>query len=265
MYGNHFYNQTTRRYVALFGTLFNDIIITRNDNSGKEVQRLKIPIHYAPVQKILARLEGDPDLNAPAMTLPRMSFELVDMSYAADRKIPRTLAMSKVSTDSAKKSVQFVPAPYDLQFQLNVMTKYNEDGVKIIEQILPFFKPDVTHSVKLLDDFEEYFDIPIVLESVSTEDTYEADFQTRRTLIWTLNFTLKGIYFGPTSQRKVIKFVDVNFYDKLEADATEVEQINIQPGLTANGTPTTNINETVDYVNINVDDDWDYIVQIKDP
>lgn len=265
MYGNHFYNQTTRRYVALFGTLFNDIIITRKDNSGSEVQKIKVPINYAPVQKLLARIEGDPNLNAPAMTLPRMSFEMISMSYAGERKVNRRMTLSQGAADNAVKSYQFAPTPYDLEFQLNIMAKYSEDAVKIVEQILPYFKPDVTHSVKLLDEFDEYFDIPIILNSVTMEDTYENDFQTRRAIIYTLTFTLKGIFFGPTSEKKIIKFVDVNLYDNMNASSDVVEQVNIQPGLTANGTPTTNINETVDYVNINVSDDWDYIVQIKDP
>ena len=264
MYGNRFYNATTRKYIALFGTLFNDIVITRDDNDDTEIQKIKVPIHYAPMQKILARIEGDASLDAPAMTLPRMSFEMMNMTYAPDRKLQRRMTLSQGAADDAVKSYQFAPTPYNLEFQLNIMTKYEEDGTKIVEQIIPFFKPDVTHSVQILSEFEEYFDIPIVLNGVSKEDTYESDFQTRRVLIWTLNFTLKGIYFGPTSEKKVIKFIDVNLYDTLDENSTEVEQINIQPGLTANGEPTTNIDETVDYVNINVDDNWGYIVQIKD-
>lgn len=129
MYGNHFYNQTTRRYVALFGTLFNDIIITRKDNSGSEVQKIKVPINYAPVQKLLARIEGDPNLNAPAMTLPRMSFEMISMSYAGERKVNRRMTLSQGAADNAVKSYQFAPTPYDLEFQLNIMAKYSEDAV----------------------------------------------------------------------------------------------------------------------------------------
>jgi len=117
----------------------------------------------------------------------------------------------------------FAPAPYDIEFQLNVMTKYNEDGTKIIEQILPFFKPDCTVSVKLIDELGTYFDIPIVLNSVSQEDTYEGDFESRRALIWTLNFTMKGYFFGPVSTKKQITFVDV--------DLAPVPELSVgQPG-----------------------------------
>ena len=265
MYGTHFYNQTTRRLVATFGTLFNNIIITRDDNSGTEVQRMKVPIHYAPYQKILARLDGDPNLSAPAMTLPRMSFEITDIAYNAERKLGSLNRISR-STPGNNDSLtyRYNPSPYDLNFQLNIMVKYHEDGLKIVEQIIPYFKPDVTVSAKLVDDIDTYFDIPIVLNDVSMEDTYENDFQTRRVIIWTLNFTLKGYYFGPSTTKKVIKFIDVNLYDRIEEDADIVESINIQPGLTANGEPTTDINETISYLDIDVDDDWAYIVRIVD-
>ena len=209
MYGNHFYNETTRRYVAVFGTMFNDIEISRK-TGNTTTQQMKVPINYAPMQKILARINQDPQLNAPAITLPRMSFEMTGMTYAPDRKLTSVTKLVKSGGTDASMTSMFAPAPYDIEFQLNVMTKYNEDGTKIIEQILPFFKPDCTVSVKLIDELGTYFDIPIVLNSVSQEDTYEGDFETRRALIWTLNFTMKGYFFGPVSTKKQITFVDVD-------------------------------------------------------
>ena len=209
MYGNHFYNETTRRYVAVFGTMFNDIEISRK-TGNTTTQQMKVPINYAPMQKILARINQDPQLNAPAITLPRMSFEMTGMTYAPDRKLTSVTKLVRASAADGDMTSMYAPAPYDIEFQLNVMTKYNEDGTKIIEQILPFFKPDCTVSVKLIDELGTYFDIPIVLNSVSQEDTYEGDFESRRALIWTLNFTMKGYFFGPVSTRKQITFVDVD-------------------------------------------------------
>ena len=211
MYGNHFYNETTRRYVAVFGTMFNDIVISRKTGSTT-VQQMKVPINYAPMQKILARLDQDLQLNAPAITLPRMSFEMTGMTYSPDRKLTSVTKLVKASGADGTMTSMFAPAPYDIEFQLNVMTKYNEDGTKIIEQILPYFKPDCTVSVKLIDELGTYFDIPIVLNSVSQEDTYEGDFESRRALIWTLNFTMKGYFFGPVSSKKQITFVDADIY-----------------------------------------------------
>ena len=263
MYGNHFYNESTRRYVAVFGTMFNDMQIGRSDGNGSEIQRATVPINYAPVQKILAKLEQDPNLDATAMTLPRMSFEITGMSYNGDRKLT-SLTKQTRGNATGSKSTLYTPSPYDIEFQLNIMTKYNEDGTKILEQILPYFKPDVTVSVKMIDSMDLYVDIPIVLNSVSTEDSYEGDFTTRRALIWTLNFTMKAYYFGPTVQKKIIKFVDVNFTPDMDITTPTSSSVTIQPGLTTGGVGTQVLADSVAYSDISVDDDWKYIVQVLD-
>ena len=145
------------------------------------------------------------------------------------------------------------------------MTKHTEDGTKIIEQILPYFKPDVTVSVKMIDSLETYVDIPVILNNVSTEDTYEGDFSTRRALIWTLNFTMKAYYFGPTSIKKMIKFTEVDVKPDVIPTSDTVTQVQVQPGLTDQGVGTTSIADTIPYSDINIDDDWNYVVQISDP
>jgi len=263
MYGNTFYNETTRKYVATFGTHFNDIIINRKDNAGTTIQTFKVPINYAPMQKILAKLEQDPSLNAPAMTLPRMSFEITNMAYNPSRKLGSLTRLTRgIPGTNDSLLAQYVPAPYDIEFQLNIMTKYDEDGTKILEQIIPYFKPEVTPSVQLIADLDPV-DVPIVLNSVSKEDVYEGAFEERRALIWTLSFTMKAYYFGPTTTKKIIKFVEANVYIPLTAD-DPFERITVQPGLTANGEPTTDQAETIAYQDINFDDDWAYIVTIED-
>lgn len=263
MFGNSpFYHQTTKRYVSCFGTLFNDIYITREDNDGNEVQRMVVPISYGPRQKFLARIQQDPNLTAPAITLPRMSFEMQGISYDGSRKLTNAQWNRKTLTSAVTGQV-FSPVPYNIQFTLSIMAKYTEDGTKILEQILPFFTPDFTITAKLVDELDVVVDVAIVLNSVSVEDAYEASFQERRVMIWTLNFTLMGYYFGPTSNKKVIKFVKANIYTDTSSN-TASEIITVQPGLTANGQPTTDINETIAYVDISEDDDWDYIVRITD-
>ncbi len=262
MFGNQFYNETTRRYVAVFGTLFNTIKIVRKNNAGSTIQTMTVPINYGPMQKFLARLEQDPSLTAPQITLPRMTFEMTSISYDPSRNLtPMNTYSKNITNNDASFNTSYTPAPYNITFQLNIMTKFQEDGTKIIEQILPFFKPDFTPSVKLLDNIDEYFDIPIVLDNISMEDTYEGSFEQRRALIWTLTFTMRAYYFGPNTQKKIIKFAKTNLYSSLDSN-TAVQIVNVRPGLTANGLPTTNINNTVAYANINFEDDWDYIVQI---
>lgn len=217
MYGNRFYNQLTRKYVALFGTLFNDIKIGRAKTDGELDFYFDVPVNYGPMQKFLARTIQDPDFSAPALTLPRMSFEISNMAYDPTRKLTNSIQRTIASEDTNTVYAQFTPAPYNLDFELNIMTKYNEDGTKILEQIIPFFKPEQVLSVELLENSEMYFDIPVILNSVQHSDDYEGDFQTRRALIWTLNFTVKGYFFGPSIEKKVVKFSRTRVFDDLEA------------------------------------------------
>lgn len=234
MYGQRFYNQTTRRYIALFGTLFNDIQIVRYSTEREEARSptiedpvtskasvIRVPVNYGPSQKFLSRLEQDPNLSAQAITLPRISFEISNLTYDGSRKLTSSMRnKSKRILDSdvsfPDAVTQFTPSPYNLDIEMNIMTKYAEDGTKILEQILPFFQPQQTLSVRLVDYLETYFDVPIVLNSISTQDTYEGDYESRRALIWTLNFTIKGYYFGPSYTKKIVKFVKANIFDDTE-------------------------------------------------
>ena len=262
---NYFYNATTKKYIALFGTMFNKISIARtNPNTDDEIQRMVVPISYGPYQKFLARVHQDPELNRKtAITLPRMAFEITGMQYDGSRKINSKRKIGGQQSPTSAKAFQYVGAPYNLEFSLYIMTKYSEDGTQIIEQILPFFKPEWTTTVKLIDNIDP-LDIPLVLNSINMEDVYESDFETRRSLLWTLNFTMKGWYFGPQREGKVIKFMDIRTFTDTSANAQPVEQITIQPGLTANGQPTTVIEETINYELINTDDDWGIITIYRD-
>ena len=238
---NYFYNETTRRYVALFGTIFNQLKIERKDNAGTVIQDMIVPLSYAPFQKVLSRLNEDPDLlnsTRPAMSLPRMSFEITSLSYDPARKIGSTQKMrksQKTETDSSRPFM-YASVPYDIEFSLYIMTKYAEDATKIMEQIIPFFTPDWTVTASMVPDLDP-IDIPIVLNSVTTEDLYEGDYETRQTILYTLTFTLKGYYFGPEKTKKVIKFVDIDMATSTAGDAIAEEGITIRPGMTAGGLP----------------------------
>lgn len=262
---NYFYNQTTRKYVALFGTYFNQITIQRTNSAGASLQEMIVPISYAPFQKVLARTIQDPELNQPsAITLPRMSFELNQMTYDGERKISPTMKIRKEQIDAGATGRGFIYAgvPYNLEFSLYIMTKYSEDAAKIMEQIVPFFNPDFTSTVNLVEDIPA-IDIPLILNSVTTEELYEGDFTERRSVLYTLNFTMKAWYFGPSRTKPVIKFVDVqvtqNTSPTASIDDTYQERYTTQPGLTANGTPTTDIANTIPYTQIEFDDDWGVI------
>ena len=263
---NYFYNATTKKYIALFGTMFNKISIARSDpNTGVEVQRMVVPISYGPYQKFLARVHQDPELNRKtAITLPRMAFELTNMEYDGSRKVNSVRKiLGQQHNEAVRNSYQYVGVPYNLNFTLSIMTKYAEDGTQILEQIIPFFKPEWTFTAKLIDNLDP-LDIPLVLNSITMDDLYEADFEARRSLLWTLNFTMKGWYFGPQRDGSIIKFIDVRNHTKIESNTIPVSQVTIQPGLTANSEPTTDIENTINYELINVDDDWGVITIFRD-
>ena len=164
-----------RKYVILFGTLFNDIHITRTNSAGVTVDLLKVPLSYAAKEKMLARLENDPEIQRQtAILLPRMSFEMTGLSYDQSRKL-NTLGRIAVkdATNANKLKYQYNPVPYNFDFKLSVYVKNAEDGTKIIEQILPFFTPDWTATVNLIPEMNVHMDIPIILNNVSVEDSYE--------------------------------------------------------------------------------------------
>lgn len=249
---NYFYNATTKKYVALFGTIFNQIKIERSDNAGNLVQTMIVPLSYAPFQKVLSRLTQDPDLlnsRKSAISLPRMSFEITSIQYDPVRKLSSSLKMRKdlkVETNSARNFV-YAATPYNIDFSLYIMTKYSEDATKILEQILPFFTPDWTVSAFLIPDLES-FDLPIVLTSVTTEDLYEGDYTERQTILYTLNFTLKGYFFGPEKTKKVIKFVEAGFATDTAANTLFEETVNVYPVILANN--------SIGWSDIEFDDDW---------
>jgi hypothetical protein len=277
---NYFYNSTIRKYVALFGTYFNQLEVRRTSTDGTLNQRQIVPISYGPYQKILARLDqdpiveggasfdaaGNPSAGQPyAMTLPRMAFELTSFTYDAERKVAPTRKIRKTAVDGENGGRRFVYSgtPYNMGFSLYIMAKYNEDAVKCLEQILPFFNPEFTSTVRLIEGLEP-MDIPLILTDVQSEDLYEEAFTTRRSILYTLNFNMKGWFFGPERDKEVIRFIDTRIATDTATDTEFEEFKTLQPGMTANNEPTTDITQTVDYSLIEFDDDWDYINRTSD-
>ena len=198
MFGQTWQHSTLRKYVILFGTLFNNLHINREDSAGETIQTLKIPLSYGPKEKFLARLEGNPQLDREiAVVLPRMAFEMIDLNYDNDRKMGTINKIVATGSDDNSVKYMYAPVPYNIQFNLYVMTKNAEDGTRIIEQILPYFTPSWTSTVNILPEMNHKIDVPLTLNSVTSEDTFEGDFIQRRAIIWTLSFTMKGQLFGP--------------------------------------------------------------------
>lgn len=261
-----FYHSLLKKYVIVFGTLFNNIRIERFNSDGTVHDTLKVPIAYGPREKFLARVEANPTgIADTAILLPRMGFEMTGITYASDRKLQTTVPLytkNNVNGNSVLKKV-YQPVPYDIQFTLSIMSKSTEDGARIIEQILPYFTPEWTISVKLLEDFDNYTDIPIVINNLDIQDTYDGDFKERRSLTYTITFNMKAYLFGPVTQSKVIKISKVNMRAPLDANSV-LTKIVTQPGLDANGNPTTSLSTTIPYQQIDENDNYGYIITASD-
>jgi hypothetical protein len=213
MLGTYFYHEILRRTVVSFGTLFNDIHIRHRNSNDGEISDMRVPLAYGPIQKFLARIEQQPNLNkATQISLPRMSFEMNSIQYDPTRKAGVTQTF-KASDGTNLKKV-FMPVPYNIGFELNILCKLNDDALQIVEQILPFFQPAFNLTVDLIDSIGEKRDISVVLDNISFQDDYEGDFSTRRALIYTLQFTAKTYMFGPIADTTdgLIRKVQVDYY-----------------------------------------------------
>lgn len=210
---NVFYHGTIRKCIVAFGTLFSDIYIDRregNSVTGTVAQRLQIPLAYAPKEKYLVRIEQDPNLeNNTYISLPRMSFEILGYSYDSSRKLNR-MQQIKCGDGTTNMDAIYTPVPYNIDVSLYILTKTQEDALQILEQILPTFTPEYTLTINAVPDMNVKLDIPIVLNSVTSSDEYDGDFQTRRNVTHTLTFTIKTNLFGPLANKKVIDEVFAN-------------------------------------------------------
>lgn len=216
MLGQTFYHQTIRKYVALFGTLFNDISIEKRDSDNQVTSKIKVPVSYGPKQKFLSRLQSDPNLDKQiAIKLPRIGFEMTGVNYDPERKLNSMGKITKKDYDLSGKRIiksMYNPNPYNFDFSLSVFVDNAEDGTQILEQILPFFTPEFTVTVNIITDLGLKLDVPIILNSASVEDDYLGDFLQRRAIVWTLDFLLKGfIYPEIKSSDKIVKSVSVSF------------------------------------------------------
>ena len=232
---SQFYHETIRKLVVAFGSMFNDIHLVRKNNAGVITQTMKVPLAYGPKQKFLARLRQDATLdNKVAVTLPRIGFEITGLTYDPARKLNRVQKYKKVKSGTDKKlDTQYMPVPYNLEFALSIMSKNSDDGLQILEQILPYFQPDYT--VTMIEDrtMDTKRDIPFVLNNVDYEDSYTGSLTTSRRIIYTLTFTAKIYLFGPISTSAVIKTVSADLYSDTGSNAPRVERVTVTPNPTS--------------------------------
>ena len=235
MLGNqHFYNRTIRKIVVAFGTLFNDIVLVRYNKAGtEEYERTRVPLAYGAKEKFITRLNSDPTLTRSINTsLPRISFDLQGLTYDSSRKQMSTLKNFALNSSTGTLNTQFAPIPYNFDFTLSIYVRNQEDGTQILEQILPFFTPDFTVTVDLIEDMDQKYDIPIILDSVSSEVDYEGDFLTTRMIVWTLNFTVKSYIFPPVNKSgKIIRQANTNIYVNSQSNLSQKVYVDVANGI----------------------------------
>ena len=242
----HFYNRTIRKIVVAFGTMFNDVQLVRYSKDGLTSYEItKVPLSYGAKEKYMTRITSDPTLTKSIATLvPRMSFDLVGMTYDSSRKQQTT--MQNFGYSSGKFAKQYVPIPYNFDFNLSIYVRNTEDGTQILEQILPFFTPDFTVTVDFIGKMDQTYDMPVLLNSVSPEIDYEGDFMATRLIVWNLTFTAKAYIWPPVysnDDKGLIKQANTNIYtDHTDLSAQRV-YVNYSTG---KGVYTTGEDITVD-------------------
>lgn len=253
-----YYHGLLEQYTIIFGTLFNNIVIKRTDAGGNTISEFKVPLAYSSRDKLLAAIRNDPDdERQKAMTLPRMGFEIVGMDIALDRMKNK---MNKYR--GANNAIVAQAVPYDISFKLSVMANREQDALKIVEQIVPYFTPSWNVTADLLTGFpDNNIDLNLRLNSVVPSVDYQGETTQRRLIVWEFDFILQAPLFGPVSIPKKIKIAKVNIYDD-SAMTNRIERVHTYPGLDANGDPTSNSAIAIPYLNVDEDDDYGYVVEI---
>ena len=237
MIGKNYYNEGIRKLTIAFGQLFNNIIIENTSSTGAVTRRIRVPLAYAPKEKFLVRLEQQANLQDDrevAISLPRMGFEITGLSYDASRKLTKMQKTVRVKSneDGKKLNFNYTPVPYNINFSLYSFTATAENGLQIVEQILPFFQPDYTVSIRVLPELNLIRDVPIILNGVQYEDNYDGEFTRRRAVVYTLNFTAKTYIYGPMSNQGVIKTVQADLGADTDPTLTRDERIIVVPNPT---------------------------------
>ena len=238
MFGSHFYHEKTRKAVAIFGRLFNNIYVLRKNSAGAVITQMKLPLAYAPKSRYIDRLKENPNLTTDedvAIKLPRASFEISGIQYDTTRQLTKLSNFSQPGSQINKRTKMYSPVPYNINFTLHVYAKTHDDALQVVEQILPTFNPQYTVTVKPFPDKYSDFveDIPIIIQGIDFTDDYDGSLQNRRTIIYTLTFEMKLQYYGPLdAESAVITESQIDLFTDLESindSAGRIERISSTP------------------------------------
>jgi hypothetical protein len=222
--------------VSVFGSIFNDMEVVKKDSNGKILQKIKVPLGYAPRSKVLARLNEQTTGPNIALKLPRMSFEISSMEYDPNARVSKHKNYTKVITgDTLQLNKLGAPAVWKVGFELNILAKTQDEGLQLIEQILPMFQPEYTVTIKDIPTMDITTDTPIVLESVTLNDDYEGDLVTRRAIVYTLVFGTRIRYYRGIGKSKQILETEVDFSEDVDPTTHKFETLKIVGTTTSDG------------------------------
>lgn len=209
----HFKNDSVRKLVVAFGSLFNNIKLLQKDENNND-RLLPVPLSYATKEKFVKRLtepSSISDKTRVEISLPRMSFELVGLAFDPTRKLNKM--NKRVCNDGTNGSSIFAEVPYNFVFNLNAYTRNLEENFQIMEQILPYFSPEFVVSIKM-NSMHQSVDVPISIGTTTLTQEYEGDFSTRRFIVSTYQFIVKSFVYGPTKTDYIIKDIDINLLEE---------------------------------------------------
>ena len=195
------------------------------------INQVKVPLSYAPKQKFLERIRENPDLDDDtkvAIKLPRMSFEIISFTYDQSRQLQKTNNFFQAGSANTIRNRFYSFVPYSINFQLNIYAKAQDDALQIVEQILPFFNPQYTLTMKPFDDYPDIKeDIPITAVGVNFADDFEGPMEARRTIIYTIDFDMKINLYGPIAEQGVITRAIADVFDN-DTNA-QIERLTVTP------------------------------------
>lgn len=244
MFGTYFYHEKIRKSVSIFGRLFNNIYVIRKNSSGGVLNQLKVPLAYAPRQKYLERIRQNADLDNDtkvALKLPRMSFEITSFSYDNTRQLTKLSNFKTLGTTRQNRQKFYSPVPYNINFQLNIYAKNQDDALQVVEQVLPTFNPQYTLTIKPFpDDYPDFKeDIPIIIQGLTFSDDFDGALETRRTIIYTIDFEMKVSFYGAVTEGDIIRTSIAKLFD-INAGAGQDSDILLET-LTVTPDPTSTI------------------------
>jgi|TARA_R110001592_G_scaffold4540_1_gene25487 hypothetical protein len=216
MLNEYFYHERIRKSVAMFGSLFNNIYILHKNSAGAVINTKKVPLSYAPKSKFLERIREHADLdesNKVALKLPRMSFEILAYTYAPERQLSKIGQFNRVGLTDSDRAKFYAPVPYNLSMQLNIFCKVQDDALQIVEQILPFFNPQYTLTIKPFSAYADIIeDCPITLSGMSYSDDYEGAMDARRTIVYQLDFEMEANFYSGIANTQIIRKIETEQY-----------------------------------------------------